>query len=104
MRWRGSNLPPVLKAKAPGERFTVSSGSKLKWLAILEAAMTFKVTILTPIDQVVFARGTARQALDTTHELHSAGIQRVVITDDDGERVTEEQLNRLSQCEPGKTN
>jgi len=54
--------------------------------------MPFKVTVSTAIDEVVFARGTAKQTLDTTRQLHSAGIQQVKITDDSGKRLTEEQL------------
>jgi len=87
-----------LGAKASGT-IHLSDGFPFEWLAVFEAAMTFKVTIFTPIDQVVFARGTARQALDTTQQLHSAGIQQVVVTDDGGERLTEEQLKRLSRSE-----
>ena len=66
--------------------------------------MPFKVTVFTAVDEVVFARGTARLALDTTQQLHRAGIQRVEITSDRGKRVTEDQLKHLSRYEPTKIN
>ena len=62
--------------------------------------MPLKVTMLTPIDAVGFAIGTARQALDMARRLHRAGVERARISDDGGKTLTEEQLELLSQHEP----
>jgi hypothetical protein len=61
--------------------------------------MPFTITISTAIDTVSFSRETPQQTLDTMRQLQNAGMRWLEVSDRDGKRLTEHQLELLSMLQ-----